>query len=169
MKDKVSTIVLSVCLAVIFVATIFLIGPVSYKFNLPVTLIYSCLMTLLYMFTLADEKRKTMLIKWLLSIPLSFPVWKWFVRCEFMLRCLNWFFPEYGRQSAGGAFAQSFLMLIFMGVCGSGVFICLLTKPKLPEKVKKLQPVISLALTLILWMIVLVLEKNFPSIGEIHS
>ena len=169
MKNIINTGILSACLAVMYISAIFLIEVVSYKFELPATFMYMGLMAVLYFISLISRDRKSTIIKWLLSIPLAIPVWFCFVKSDYSLRALNWAIPEYGSQSGGGAFAVVFLWAVFSAVCFIALLVSIAVKPKLPEKVWRIQPFVSIIVTLMLIAAVLFLERQFPSAEDVAA
>lgn len=167
MRNKLSTVVLSACLAVTYISSLFLTEVVSYKSEWPATFVFIVLMAVLYFFMLVSKDRKSTLIKWLISIPFAIPIWFWFVKSDYSLRALNWAVPEYGLQSGGGAFAVVFLWAVFSGMCCITLLISIAVKPRLPEKAWRIQLYVAIALTLLMITSVIFLENQFPSAEEV--
>jgi len=165
----IGTLLLSVCLAVTYISALFLGEVVSYKCGSPETFMYIGMMAIIYLLMLISKDRKNVVIKWILSIPFAIPVWYWFVKSEYSLRALNWAIPGYGRQSGGGAFAVVFLWAAFTGMCIVALFVCVAGKLKFSEKILKMQPFISLAVTLFVIAAVFILERKFPSAEEVKA
>lgn len=75
------------------------------------------------------------LTKWIFSIPLTFGFWYYFGKIRFYFRALNWVFPGYGDQSAGGSMATAFLLAVmafffFLTGITSILCSCILKPPK---------------------------------------
>ena len=168
-KERITTAVSAACLAIMYVSAAFLLDVVEGKYDLLGVIIFGCFIALIYMFTLISEKRKTVLSKWLLSIPLAVPVWYWFVRNDFAVRALNWVHPGYGRQSGGGAFASVFIGMIFAGMCLAALVISLIFRCKIPLWLKRAQIIVAVLASVTLAVAVNVLMRSFPAIAEIMS
>lgn len=168
-KERIITAVSAACLAVIYVSTVFLLDIVEGKSGNTAAMLFGGAMVVLYLLTLISEMRKTVLAKWLLSIPFAIPIWYWFVRCDFALRALNWVYPGYGRRSAGGAFASVFMWINFTGLCFAALLLCLIFKRKLSPRVKRAQVIISVVTSIALAVIVNLLIADFPTVAEIMS
>jgi hypothetical protein len=124
----------------------------------------------IYLLAMISKDKKTVLIKWLLSMPVGLFIWWCFVRCEFSIRALNWAIPEYGsRRSAGGNFAGSFNLLILSLLCLGGMVISLFIKPKNYERFRKIQLAICIVLMVMIIAAVLILERQFPSAEYVYS
>lgn len=159
-------------MAVFFVTTVFLSDIISWKANLWVTLAYLAVMAALYGALLIGSVSE-LFIKWGLSLPLSYLVINWFWETDFAVRSLNWAFPGYGRQSAGGGFAFGVLIMTFLGAC-LGAFIAalcisILGKPKAHPAFLKAQVRAGGALLAAVIIVTILLEKRFPTYDEIFG
>ena len=80
----------------------------------------------IYAVMLLSENRKTLLLKWVLTLPFSFLCLEYFWQTHYSVRALNWMTEGYGKQSAGGNFA-GFLFLVLLFV------LCISAKIKLSQ------------------------------------
>lgn len=151
----------------IFVSSLFLGDVISFKSGDWMPFIYMGLMGVFYFFVLISAKRKMAIFKWLLSIPLSIPIWYWFLKCEFAIRALNWAIPGYGSWSLVSGVTVEILLMFLLGACGIALLVSIIAVPKLPEKIWRLQPVISIVITVAVIAAVLILERQFPSAEEV--
>ena len=168
-KERISTIVSAACLAVMYISAAFLLDVVSAKYDTKGVLVFAVLIAFIYMVTLISEKRRTVLAKWLLSVPFVVPVWYWFVRNDFAVRALNWVHPGYGRPSGGGAFASAFMLIVFTSMCLAAFLLSLIFKWKLSSGIKRTQIAVAVLTSVAFAVIVNVLLRSFPTIVEIMS
>lgn len=161
-KDLLKNIMLSFELSIIFVSAVFLSQIISYKNNF-LALAYIVFTSLIYGFAMISKYKKEVLLKWGLSIPLSYITIQYFWIAHYSVRALNWIFPDYGTQSGGGAFAGFILILLLSVLClVCGVLSC---SVKVKEYIyfQKIQIVVILVIVLFTVAAVLLLERQFPS------
>lgn len=154
-------------MAVIFISALFTVEMISYTGGQIVSIFYILLAALLYMYTFISSDRRSMFIRWLVSIPLSYPVWKWFVDRDFLIRALNMVFPGYGEQSGGGAFAALFLWVVLAIAVSCAIVVSLLVRPKLSRRFCAVQTLISIVMSIMIVAAILFLERQFPSAEEV--
>ena len=167
-KEILSDVALACSASVFYVSAVFLSEILLIKSTV-LSLLYLVVTGLIYLFAMISKDRKSVLIKWLLSIFCGAGEWWLFIRCEYALRALNWVIPGYGRQSAGGSFAATFQLLILSLLCMGGVVISLFVKPKHYERFRRIQFIICMVLMVIILAIVFILERQFPSADYIRS
>ena len=107
--------------------------------------------------------KKTWLLKWGISVPGAFLVLLYFWAVHYSVRALNWVFPDYGRQSAGGRFADSFLLVVFSAMCLISGMISLFVKINDYDRFRRIQFIVTTVSAVATVCIVLILEKQFPS------
>lgn len=161
MKEVIRSIAGALCLAVMFVSSIFLIAAISYKSE-PVAVIYALFISVVYFLTLISPDKKKWLIKYLLSIPLSFGIITYFWKTDYSVRALNWAYPEYGRFSAGGNLNGLMQVVLFSGISLVAIIVSLFIKPKKGNAFNKLQNIVCLAATAAVVIFTLLLEAQFP-------
>jgi len=125
--------------------------------------------TALYSIALVSKNKKIWLLKWGASIPFSYFVLQYFWNTHYSIRALNWVFPDYGRDTAGGRFAGSALFMIFSVMCLICGIITFFIKIKNYDKFRKIQFIVTLSSAVLIVCTVLILEKQFPSYGYIIS
>ena len=164
-------IVAAISMAVLFVSAIFLVEIISASVeSIYPEFVFVGLVAIVYGFELVSNDTKRSLLRFGMSIPFSYLVLQFFWRTDYLIRSLNWVIPEYGRhQSGGAAFVGAFRFFIQIAACF--VMGCIglgLNKRDyvVPEKV---QVVVSICVTMALILIVVTLEKRFPSIQEVFS
>ena len=116
MKENIRSIAGALCLAVMYVSSIYLIAAISYK-SVTGAVIYALFIAAAYFLTLISPDKKKWLLKYLLSVPLSFGVIWYFWLTEYSVRALNWTYPDYGRFSAGGNFNGLVQVISFSALC----------------------------------------------------
>jgi hypothetical protein len=169
MKLKIiNTIICSATMASVMVSAIFLSEIISisnYLFVFP----YLVLVAVIYAIMLLSESKKNILLKWLLSLPLSYLCINYFWKTNYSIRALNWIIPDYGKSSVGGDFSN-FLLLIFL------LFLCLLgiisafciSSAKIKSYIKK-QSLVGILIQIIIVIIVIYLETLFPSYNDVMT
>ena len=121
------------------------------------------------MLLLLSENRKEVLAKWLLSVPLSNLLLQYFWNTNYAVRALNWVYPGYGMQSAGGRFAGSMLLLIQTVLCGIGLIAAFSRPQKADRKAAAIRLCIGGGCTLAVIAAVLLLETQFPPYEQVVS
>lgn len=157
----------SAVMAVFFVSGIFLSDLISMQTNLIVTFAYIALIADLYGAMLVGSSKVEFLIKWALSLPLSYLVINWFWETQFAVRALNWAYYDYGQQSAGGKFAGFMLLMSLMFGCLITMGVSLWIKPKNTAIFKRIQLCAGVALTAVVIAVCVHLESRFPTYEEI--
>lgn len=157
----------SAIMAVFFVSGIFLSDLISMKTNLIVTFAYITLVSALYGAMLVGSPNVEFLIKWALSLPISYLVINWFWKTQFAVRSLNWVFRGYERQSMGGKFAGFMLLMSLMLGCLIAMAVSLRIKPKNTQLFRRIQLCAGVALTAVIIAVCVHLEGQFPTYEEI--
>lgn len=161
MKENIRSIAGALCLAVMYVSSIYLIAAISYK-SVTGAVIYALFIAAAYFLTLISPDKKKWLLKYLLSVPLSFGVIWYFWLTEYSVRALNWAYPDYGRFSAGGNFNGLVQVISFSALCLVAIIASLFIKPKKESNFRQLQDIACIAVTAGIVTAVLVLEMQFP-------
>ena len=126
MKFKtLNTIICSAAMSAVVVSAIFLAEIIRTANDL-LLLPYLLVVAVIYAVMLLSENRKTLLLKWVLTLPFSFLCFEYFWQTHYSVRALNWMTEGYGKQSAGGNFA-GFLFLVLLFV------LCISAKIKLSQ------------------------------------
>ena len=90
---KISEIVYALEIAIIYTANLFLVPVIDNKYGLTVSFIYMAFAAVLYGFALVSRNKGSWLLKWGVSIPLSFLILQYFRITDYLVRALNWVFP----------------------------------------------------------------------------
>ncbi len=167
-KEILNTVMLACSASVFYVSAVFLSEIISLRYGY-LALIYMAVTGLLCLYAMISKDKKTVLFKWLISIPVGLFIWWLFVRCEYSLRALNWVIPEYGRRSAGGNLAGTFNLLKLSLLCLTGIVISLFVKPKKFERFRKIQFTVCMIFMVMIIAAMLILERQFPSAEFIWS
>ncbi len=166
---KISEIVYALEIAIIYTANLFLVPVIDNKYGLTVSFIYMAFAAVLFGFALVSRNKGSWLLKWGVSIPLSFLILQYFRITDYPVRALNWVFPGYGRPSGGGQFADLFLGILFTAMCLICGLVSLFISRKLPDRFRKIQFAVMLLFSVLTVCAVLMLEMQFPDINEILS
>ncbi|MGN0160075.1 MAG: hypothetical protein ACI4AQ_01670 [Lachnospiraceae bacterium] len=158
----------STMLAVLFTSSTFLTDLISGGI---IAFIYTGFIVVIYTGIIISSKGRKVLLKWLLSIPISFICTQYFVQTHYAVRAVNWRYPEYGEVTGGAAAADGFLILLKMQFCLIGIvaaFMCSGTiKPEQYEKLERIQLKYGTILSVIHVVIVMILETQFPSMRSL--
>lgn len=172
MKGKVFAVIgiiwYGIILALFFVPAVFLSDIISWKTNWLV-LAYVAFMAALYGFALISKSKLQAFFKWLVSLPFDYLAFEYFWSTKYALRSLNWVFPGYGRQSAGGAFASMGNTALFGILCISAFVIALFIKPRNFSRFKKIQLCLCTAAAVVIVTVTLLLEMHFPPYSTIFG
>ncbi len=155
-------------MAVQYVCAVFLGEIISYAGLVP-ALLYLALMAAVWVLLLLSENRKEVLAKWLLSVPLSNLLLQYFWNTHYAVRALNWAYPGYGTQSAGGGFAVFVLLLLQTVLCGIGLIAAFSSPQKADPKAEAIRLCIGGGCTLAVIAAVLLLETQFPPYEQVVS
>ncbi|MBO4637500.1 MAG: hypothetical protein J5685_10185 [Clostridiales bacterium] len=161
MKENIRSIAGALCLAVIYVSSVYLIDAISYNSEVW-AMIYALFIAVAYCLTLISPDKKRWLLKYLLSIPLSFGVNMYFVMTDYSLRALNRAIPDYGRPSAGGNMAGFIRLMSFSVLCLVALIVSLFFKPRKGKTFGKFQNAACIAVTVAVVAAVLILQSQFP-------
>lgn len=160
-KELIRSAAGGVCLAVIYVSSIYFIAAIGYKSEIA-AVIFAVVMAAVYFVTLISPNKKYWLLKYLLSIPLSFGVLMYFRLTGYAVRALNWAYPGYGNLSAGGRFAGSIQLLSFSGLCMFAVLISLFIRTRKGGVFEKIRDIVSLSITVLIVISVILFETQLP-------
>ncbi len=127
---------------------------------------------LLYGVALFSRTLGQAMLKWLISLPITVLYWIYFINTHFYVRSLNWVFPDYGQQSAGGSFASSFLLFLLAGLCFltglTGIVAsCVPKKEKVWRRFGIIRHVVAFAACAVVVVTAIALERIFPSYASI--
>lgn len=126
-----------------------------------------------YSSVLFSDTLKQALIKYVISLPVNFLLFSWFLKIDFSRRALNWIHPYYGESSAGGNFA-GFIMFSALGFTYIIAIVAALccTKFVKNEKVRaalfviqKCGLVLSILVLILTFFINAVMRPKFPLAG----
>ncbi|MBQ8966226.1 hypothetical protein [Ruminococcus sp.] len=155
-------------ISVIFVSAMFIADILSWSGGFFAALVYILLAAALYVLALISSSKKLWLLKWGVSVPLSFLVLQYFRYTDYMVRSLNWVFPNYGRQSAGGNFAGMLLLAVLSFMCLAGGLTALsMSREDKGSDIRRL--IVTSVFTAMIVYGVLVCEAQFPSYESIFA
>lgn len=154
--------------AVFYVSSLFISDIIFLKSTI-LAFIYILVIAFLYGMSLVSEERKGVIIKWLLSVPLSYLVLQYFWKTHYSVRALNWILPDYGRQTGGGNFSGFILMMFFSVLCLASGISALSFKPENYKAFEKIQMSVSCIFGVIIVISVIFMERQFPSYEYIIS
>ena len=155
-------------MAIIFVSPIFVEDIIVDK-SIVLELVYLVLSAVMFGFLLISRTKKIWGLKLFLFVPLSCLVIQYFWKTNYAIRGLNWVHPDYGRQSAGGAFVWFFFFRIQVLLYLIAAVVALMAKPKIDKTFERIHVIISTLFTLILVVIILLMERNFPDMASIFG
>lgn len=170
MEQKTSisyTLLCAALAAVFFVPTLFLEDILAWKSDL-LPILYQIIMACLYGFILTSPSKKIFFLKWAGSLFFSWPCFEFFWQTDFSVRSLNWVFPNYGFQTAGGAFAGTFNMGVFTFFSLIGWVIALSCSSADNNKLEKIQMRLGGVLGAVIVLVVLELEQGFPPYASVY-
>lgn len=171
MKNKIEiayVLICSVLLAIFWVPTLFLGDIISYNFDI-LPFIYFGFMAILYALMLKSNKLIESFVKWGISIPISYWIFKYFWKTNYALRSLNWVIKGYGKQSAGGAFASFFYCSTFCFFCILAVLFIGKLKISDYKSFQKIQACVGSLIGIVIVVVTFILESMFPSYSSIFS
>ena len=146
------------CSASVFsVSAMFLAQIISIR-STGFSLLYIVVTAVMYLFAMIAKDKRSVLMKWLISIPCAIGIWWLFIKSEYALRALNWVIPDYGRQ-----------LLTLSLLCLIGLIVSIFVRPKDYERFRKIQFVACMALMAIVIAVVFILNGQFPSVDYIRS
>lgn len=152
--------------AIQYVSAAFLTEIIAHR-STALALVYMVLTAAVWTLLLLSEGRWETLAKWLLSVPLCYPVLQYFWKTHYAVRALNWVIPCYGGQSSGGAFAGCVQLVLLTGLCAAGLLAALSRHPKPSGKDEAIRLCIGTGCTLGILAAVLLLERQFPSYQQV--
>ena len=156
-------ILLALIVSILYVSSMFILAIIIDKYNLTEAFIYSIFIAVLYGFALLSKSRIIWLLKWELSIPFVVPVLYYFELTHYEIRATNWIFPNYGRTTGGGYFAYAFVFLIFSVFCIITGILSLIIKINDYDRFRKIQFYISAGFCIVIVLIILLLQLQFPT------
>ena len=157
------------CSASIFLVSAMFLSQIISVRSTGLSLLYIVVTAVMYLFAMIAKDKRSVLIKWLISIPCAIGIWWLFIKSEYALRALNWVIPDYGRQSAGGRLAGAFELLTLSLLCLIGLIVSIFVRPKDYERFRKIQLAVCMALMVIVIAVVFILNGQFPSLDYIRS
>lgn len=169
-KELLHTLLCSVLLAVFSVPTLFLGQIMSYIYDV-LPFVYCALMAILYALMIKSDKMLKILIKWGISLPVSYLLFLYFWKTNYAVRALNWIFEGYGNMSAGGGFAFLFYLGVFCVFYAISVLLSVCwvypIKALNYNKLRKLQLCVGPAVGITVIAVTLILESRFPTYSSI--
>ena len=123
MKFKtLNTIICSAAMSAVVVSAIFLAEIIRTANDL-LLLPYLLVVAVIYAVMLLSENRKTLLLKWVLTLPFSFLCLEYFWQTHYSVRALNWMTDVYCMLSAVGYFAVFLFIVLLLVHCISAIII----------------------------------------------
>lgn len=120
-----------------------------------------------------SEKIRYALLKWGLSLPISFVMWRYFISNDFYMRSLNWVIPNYGDSTVGGDIAGFFAVssLLFVEMPFVGIAIGISHKVKNPklEKAMKIMKIIASVVCIVITLTVIHLNTIMPQYEPVYG
>ena len=166
-------IFLAGCMAVFFTPVIFLSDIISNKFSsigilwLMMILFYLVMTTALYGLAFLSESKLHSFIRLGLSIPFSFLCLTYFWNTDYSIRSLNWIYPHYGKSGPGSGLLILLILLMLGMICIAEIVLCIEFRQHLYQKFRKLQFPLCAVAAVILILIVVLLERQFPPMSSI--
>jgi len=105
---------------------------------------------------------------WLVSLPLSYVALQYFWKSHYAIRALNWAFPYYGENSAGGNSAGGIRLLVFAVLCLVGIGVGMSCKSQEEERTERKRLVFGTVAAGVVIVLVLWLESKFPAYEAIE-
>lgn len=167
-SEAAKTVLFAAMISVLFVCAVFLSDIISYVSTV-LSIMYIILSAAIYGFCLISRNRIIWLVKWGLSLPLSYIVFNYFQTYHYSIRALNRVFPDYGRQTAGGAFAMVGLFFMLCILCAVSGIAAMFIKPKNTAVFSKVQLITAVCAGGITVAAVLLLEQQFPPYEYIEA
>lgn len=161
-------VIFALIISILYVSSIFISVIISCK-SIVLSMVYIVLTAFLYGTSLVSRKKTEWIFKYALSVPFSFILLQYFWKTHYSIRALNWVFPNYGRNTAGGGFVSIGLLTLSSVFCLTSGIIGLLIKPKNYKTFEKIQLIVTLPLTMLVVISILILERQFPSYNYIIS
>ena len=169
MKLKIAnTMICSATMSSVFVSAIFLSVIISIASDLFV-LPYLLLVSLIYAAMLLSESKKIVLLKWIVSLPLSYLCFNYFWKTNYSIRALNWMISGYGKQSAGGNFAGFLLLIFLLFLCLCGMIFAFSKSSEKITPYTKIQLIVGTMILILIVMVVIYLETLFPSYKDVMA
>ncbi len=168
-KKIAKDVLLAAEIAVFYVSSVFLSKIITDAFGLAAAFIYILFISALYGLALISDDKIEWLVKWGLSIPISRLVLQYFISADYSVRALNWLFPNYGRETAGGNFTGFFLIVMLSVNCLIAAFIALVTDREKHQTAKRSQLIVTSFFAAVIIAVVLILESMFPSYEHISA
>lgn len=161
MKLKIANIIIcSATASAVLVSFIFLSEILSISSEL-LLILGMLIVPVFYAVIMVSENMKTVLLKWAVSLPLTYLWFNYFWAVHYAIRALNWASEGYGRQSAGGNFAGFIEISMFILLCGAGLMFALNNSSEKIKAFCKKQTIIGLAVFVVNALIVVCLERQF--------
>ena len=168
-KEKIFDIISAIELSIFYISTIFINTIISDRYGILPSIIYMLLVAAVFGIALVSKNKKIWLLKVGVSVPFSYLVLQYFWKTHYYIRALNQSFPNYGRDTAGGRFAGSLLLLFFSVLCliSGGISLNINIRDYDSYRIKLF--VFTSAFAVFIVCIVLISERQFPSYEYIVS
>ena len=112
-------------------------------------------------------------MKWGLSLPISFVMWRYFISNDFYMRSLNWAIPNYGDSTVGGDIAGfiavSSLLFIEMPFVGIAIGISHKVKNQKLEKALNVMKIIASVVCIVITLTVIHLNTIMPQYEPVYG
>lgn len=159
-------------LSILFYPVFLICNLISWRSNDFVSFFVIAASSFVYGITLFSDTIGQAFLKWICSIPLTIALWYYFVEIHFYLRALNWVFPGYGKQSAGGSMATAFLLVVmvflfFVTALTAILCSCIVRKSRKWHIVSLLQFSISTVACAGIVLTILIINQCMPSYSSI--
>ena len=131
MNDRIlvflKNLLLAFAMAVLFVSWSFLNDMIFFKYSFFAAAVFSVVSAFIYGIYMVSSNKWLCLLRWGLSLPLSYAVINYFWETNFAARAIFYLDPEYGCHSASEASATGLMMImlsilfLFGGLIGTAV------------------------------------------------
>lgn len=161
--------------ATMFMPVHYLSNILSWKFNVEIIILFviPLLCGVFMAAALFSEKVRYALMKWGLSLPISFVMWRYFISNDFYMRSLNWAIPNYGDSTVGGDIAGfiavSSLLFIEMPFVGIAIGISHKVKNQKLEKALNVMEIIASVVCIVITLTVIHLNTIMPQYEPVYG
>ena len=151
--------------ATMFMPVHYLSNILSWKFNVEIIILFviPLLCGVFMAAALFSKKVRYALLKWVLSLAVTFLMRQYFVSSNFYIKSLNWAISDYGdatvQDNMAGFFAVAFLLFIEMPFVGIAIGISHKVKNPKFEKAINILKIIASIICIAITLTVLVLNR----------
>lgn len=162
-------------IAMLFLPSHYLITDLSLKASgLVFPIIILC--AAMSFFAVLSETVGQAVLKWVISLPMTFICWIYLVKVRFSIRLLNWTVRDYGEPYAGDSMFFMFMLLIHLAAvgCALGIGLVMSGLSKRAKSEKNIRAVSTIkkvcgAAALIIAAAVLLLDMAMPAYRSVYG